>query len=665
MHYPMNPEPSISPPSAPATGFGNSVHRQSNLLASKLLWLAASMALLGPVPCVAAETAANGVPPMTLSIDPTKTVNSIDERVYGHFLEHIYHSCNGGLWGDLVWDRSFEYNPADGPTSHNWTAYGPGKATLTKDHPLNSNYCRQIVAESGETGLQQTPFCIRKGETYRGSLWARGEAAEGLVVRLLDGSQTLGEVTLPRPTAEWAEYPFAFKPTGGADNATLQIGVRGKAAVWLDQVSMMPESWAKAGGFRPDLLQAVAELRPPVIRWPGGCYASWYRWKEGIGPQHKRQSFPVEVWEDRDVNSLGTDEFIALCRKVGAEPLFVITLGFGEFPRSYPNVTADELLQDALDWLEYCNGPADSKWGKVRAANGHPEPYNVKYWELDNEVWGVGTERYANTVLKFAPPMKKAYPSIQVAICGSAGFDIAWNKYMIDHCAEVIDYLSLHHYENPSGFADGPRNYEDALQKSGELIRQSKNPKLKLYISEWNVQSTDWRTGLYAGGVLNSFERCGDFLAMGCPALFLRTTASKEQNWKALITFDHRSWFAAPNYVVMKLWRDHYAPTRVNLDGDCRKLNALATKSADGRTLYFKAVNPTPEPVTVELSIKPGFAVGKAELELVAPDSLDAQNTLDKPHAVQPAAGNVERSGSTLRFTLPRWSAAVLTVHST
>lgn len=152
---------------------------------------------------------------------------------------------------------------------------------------------------------------------------------------------------------------------------------------------MMPKSWAKAGGFRPDLLQAVAELRPPVIRWPGGCYASWYRWKEGIGPQHKRQSFPVEVWEDRDVNSLGTDEFIALCRKVGAEPLFVITLGFGEFPRSYPNVTADELLQDALDWMEYCNGPADSKWGKVRATNGHPEPYNVKYWELDNEVWGI------------------------------------------------------------------------------------------------------------------------------------------------------------------------------------------------------------------------------------------------------------------------------------
>ena len=152
---------------------------------------------------------------------------------------------------------------------------------------------------------------------------------------------------------------------------------------------------------------------------------------------------------------------------------------------------------------------------------------------------------------------------------------------------------------------------------------------------------------------------------MGGPALFLRHTGTKEQGWKAFINFDHRTWFPAPNYVVMKLWRDHYAPTRVKLGGDCRGLNALATKSADGRAMYFKAVNPTPEPVTVELNIKPGFSVGKAELQLVAPDSLDAQNTLDTPHAVQPVVGVVEHSGPTLRFTLPRWSAAVLSIHST
>ena len=187
-NFPMNPEPSIFPPSGPCNGF----HPKGGLLAVRLLWLAAIMALLGPGPAVAAETAPNGARPTTLSIDPTKTVNRIDERVYGHFLEHIYHSCNGGLWGDLVWNRSFEHNAADGSASHNWTAYGPGKATLTTDHPLNSSHCQQIIAESGETGLQQTPFCIRQGETYRGSLWARGEAAEGLVVRLLDGSQTLG-----------------------------------------------------------------------------------------------------------------------------------------------------------------------------------------------------------------------------------------------------------------------------------------------------------------------------------------------------------------------------------------------------------------------------------------------------------------------------------------
>ena len=528
----------------------------------------------------------------------------------------------------------------------------------------------QIVAETGETGLQQTPICIRQGETYRGSLWARGEAAEGLVVRLLDGSQTLAETALPRPTAEWREYPFEFKPMRSVDNATLQIGVRGKADVGLDQISIMPESWAKAGGFRPDLVEAVAELRPPVVRWPGGCYACWYRWKDGIGPQHKRQASFVEAWEDHDVNSLGTDEFMALCRKVGSEPLLVVNIGWhAQFRRDYPNVTADELVQDILDWIEYCNGPADSKWGKVRAANGHPEPYNVKYWEIDNEAWAMGAEGYADAVRKIAPLMKKADPSIKVVACGSAGYaqrpmGLPWNKYIIDHCADLIDYLSLHHYEPPNGFADGPSRYEDFFEKTGELIRQSKNPNMKIYISEWSVQTTDWRTGLYAGGLLNSFERCGDFLAIGGPALFLRHTSTKNQEWKAFVNFDHRTWFPAPNYVVMKLWRDHYAPLRIEMTGDPGKLNAIATKSNDGTKLHFKAVNPSPEPVAVILNVKAGFDVGKAELELVAPDSLDAQNTLDNPHVVRPVVGVVERKGAALRFMLPRWSAAVLAIQS-
>ena len=219
----------------------------------------------------------------------------------------------------------------------------------------------------------------------------------------------------------------------------------------------------------------------------------------------------------------------------------------------------DTYLQDVLDWIEYCNGPADSKWGKVRAANGHPEPYGVKYWEIDNETWHMGANAYSDAVCKIAPLMRKADPSIKLAACGSAGYGkdgngLPWNQVVIERCAGLVEYLSIHHYENPDQFADGPRRYEEFFRWTADLIKRSKNPNLKIYVSEWNAQSTDWRTGLYAGGLLNAFERCGDSLEIGGPALFLRhVSASAWDN--AFVNFDQRSWFPAPNYVVMKLWR--------------------------------------------------------------------------------------------------------------
>ncbi|MCR4411436.1 MAG: DUF1080 domain-containing protein [Thermoguttaceae bacterium] len=766
-----------------------------------------------------------------LAVDPARVLHRIDEKVYGHFLEHIYNSCNGGLWGDLVWNRSFEYNAAglwsikdgtivqqglsvnnrlvfgdagwtdyeftlearktggqegflilfrvagdddfywmnlggwgnqrhalergrsgesrwhvvgravdgkiatgrwykirvrcegrhiqvwldqrqvldftddqfaqlrgkvgvgtwatkaefrnlkvaalDGKVlfeglpeklsqpsvAHRWAVYGPGKAFLETDRPLNSRFCQRLTGTDGETGIEQTPFSIRAGETYRGSLWARGQAPAGMVVRLLDGRKVLGEAVLAAPSQAWQEFRFEFQPAASADHATLQVGVRGKADVAIDQVSMMPESWAKAGGFRPDLLDAIAALRPPVIRWPGGCFASAYRWKDGIGPQHQRKSYPIEIWDDRDTNSFGTDEFIAMCRKVGAEPLLVVNIGT---PQWRHEGTEEEYLQDVLDWIEYCNGPADSAWGKVRAAGGHPEPYRVKFWEIDNETWGMGAAAYADAVCRIAPRMKKADPSIKLAACGSAGYGdkgngLEWNREIIQRCAELIDYLSIHHYEDPNRFAQGPRDYEAFFRKTGELIRKSKNPNLKIDVSEWNAQSTDWRTGLYAGGLLNGFERTGDVLEIGGPALFLRHVSAKAWD-NAFVNFDHRTWFPAPNYVVMKLWRDHYAPERVELAGDAGPLNAVATRSADGRMLVVKAVNPAKTAVAVELTVAPGFRPGGSKLTLVAPGDLKARNTLERPDAVRPTPGTIEARGQTLRFTLPGLSAGALRV---
>jgi len=777
--------------------------------------------------------AASASAEVSLTVDAGKPAGRIDSKVYGHFLEHIYHSCNGGLWGELAWDRSFEgggtgaawsvkdgliaqeggadnvrltfgspqwsdyeftvearktggeegflillralsgkefywanlggwsnkshalergtksggrwgsvtphrngrietgrwyrirgrcegkriqvwlddqqvidysddgKGPArgragvgtwqtqaefrnfkvaslDGKTLHEglpplpgrqealapgWFACGSARVSAATDDPLNGAKCRLIQTGDEGGGLAQQPMKVQAGETYCGSLWVRGEAPGGLRVRLTDGQKVLAEQSLAGPGDSWQERAIELKPSASCDSAALRIELAGKGDIRLDQVSLMPESWRKAGGCRPDLLQAIADLKPPVIRWPGGCFASPYRWKDAIGPQHKRKAHPRNMWDDKEVNSFGTDEYVAMCRRVGAEPLIVVNIGT---PQWNCGVMDNDFLQEVLDWIEYCNGPADSTWGKVRAANGHAEPYNVKYWEIDNETWGMGAQTYAEWVNRFAPAMRKKDPGIKLAACGSAGYGedkngLAWNRVLIDQCADKIDYLSIHHYENPNRFAEGPPAYEAFFRKTGDLIAKSKNPKLKIYVSEWNAQSTDWRTGLYCGGLLNAFERCGDVLEIGGPALFLRHVSAS--GWdNAFVNFDHRGWFPAPNYVVMKLYRDHYAPERLEVSGETGRLNVVATRSQDATRVVLKVVNPTGEPVDLRVKIAGGFAPKTATMDLVAADDLSARNTLDQLYVIGPVKGKVVCKDAAVSVSLPRWSVAVIEV---
>ncbi len=778
------------------------------------------------IACLAGSIA--GAEEVSLTVHPDRVVNRIDEKVYGHFLEHIYHSCNGGLWGELIWDRSFEGGGAgatwsahdnlleqegaaadvrltfgepqwsdyeftvearktggqegflillralnkqefywanlggwsnaghalergikggdrwgavtrrvvgqietdhwykirarcegpriqvwldddrvidytddgkgpthgragvgtwstqaqfrkfkvtslDGKTLHygvppipeaavsvapGWRAFGGVKASTTTENPLNGDQCKRVEVYAGAGGLKQQPMKITADELYGGSLWVRGNVPGPLVVSLHDGETILAQQALPRATTDWQKLPIELKPSASSDHASFQIALVGQGTVWLDQVSLMPESWRNAGGCRPDLQQAIADLKPPVIRWPGGCYASPYRWKDGIGPQHKRGPHPKSMWDDKEVNSFGTDEFIAMCRRVGAEPLIVINIGTPQWNR---DVLDNDFLQEALDWMEYCNGPADSKWGKVRAANGHPEPYGVKYWEIDNETWHMGAEAYAAAVNRFGPAMRKADPSIELLACGSGGYDQAWNRTVINQSGKNFDYISTHHYEGPNNYATGPSKDEAFYRELKTIIDQGPNPDMKVYCSEWNAQSTDWRTGLYCGGILNVFERCGDFFEIGGPALFLRHVSAT--GWdNAFINFDHRTWFPAPNYVVMKLWRDHYAPHRIAVEGETGELNVVATKSEDGKMIYLKAVNPTKEAVAVTLTLDRG-KIGEASVHLVAPGDLSARNTLDDRDAVSPKSAAVTTEGQALRFVFPPISCGVVEIH--
>ncbi len=566
---------------------------------------------------------------------------------------------------DLANNLLFSGLPAINPTGlpQYWTSFGSGTAFLNSDG-YNNQLCTQINnTDSSFSGIQQTPFNIEI-QPYRGSFWAKGNGGT-LMVRLLNGSQVLAQASLGSPGDTWQEYPFTLIPTVIAPDATLQVGLQGSGTVLVDEVSMMGQDSIDNDGYRPDLYEAVAALRPPIIRWPGGCYASAYRWKDGIGPQHQRGQYALTLWEDRDVNSYGTDEFLRMCERLNVEPIIVINVGVldstcGVGPIPHPE-DADEYLQDALDWMEYCNGPADSTWGSVRAANGHPEPYHVKYWEIDNETWQAGSAAYVAKVRQFVPPMKACDPDITILVCGGSGFDQGWNQDILNGCADLMDYISVHHYEDPANYQTGPGNYENFIVALSDRIAASANPNIKIYMSEWNAQSIDWRTGLYAGGLLNVFERTGDSFVIGGPALFLRHVSAGGWN-NAFINFNHQSWFPAPNYVVMRLWRDHYAPQRVAIEGSVSDLNVVATRSESGDRIIFKAVNPTDQEIPLRILLDTPRQAIHADYQLVAPGSLSAINLLENPVSVQPESGQVNLRNQTLRFSMPPLSAGVVEV---
>ncbi|MBP8605552.1 MAG: family 43 glycosylhydrolase [Phycisphaerae bacterium] len=553
-----------------------------------------------------------------------------------------------------------------------WSVFGTAQATMTTD-ALNDSYAVQIIGDGSAAGLMQNNFKFIP-QKYNGSLWMKGSLPAGLKVELLDNTTVLGQAILPAPSADWAEYPFQIDSAGSTNQGMLRITLLGAGTVKIDQISLMGQDAASVGGYRPDLLSAVEGLRPPIIRWPGGCYASAYFWKDGIGPQHQRRKYPISLWDDQDTNSYGTDEFLRMCRRIGAEPLICVNTGLlnGTCGVAIPyKLTEEQYLQDVLDWMEYCNGSVDTPWGAVRAANGHPEPYNVTYWEIDNETWstswGGGITNYIAKVQLFAPAMRIKAEQLGVPVkliaCGSGSYDQSWNRTLIDNCAVLIDYISTHHYESPDNFKQGPRSYEAFINELAAYIAASANPDLKIYMSEWNAQSTDWRTGLYAGGLLNAFERTGDVFEIGGPALFLRHTSAS--GWdNAFINFDHTGWFAAPNYIVMKLWHDHYAPLCVQTNGTDTNLNVVSALSADEKTLYIRIVNPDADSKSVAFEIDPSFTAESAYMHYVAPGSLYARNTLANPQAVRVEAKVIGLDDQTLRFKMPGYAAAVVTVRT-
>lgn len=521
--------------------------------------------------------------------------------------------------GKTVW---FEGTPEDvkiPAVAPQWNPFGDAEFEMVKGDAVNMDYSQKITATS-KAGVYQGPQDVTSGETFVGSIYAKGDGR--LSVGLKNDEGFIVEQEIGTPGKEWKKFDISLPAGSYNGDADFAISVE-DGTVQIDQVTLTTVTGQSLGGFRPDIFNAVKDLHPTCLRWPGGGYVAQYNWKWGIGPQEERYRWPHWMWMDYDQNCFGTDEFIRFCREIETEPVIVVSVGFDR-----PESERAQILQNAVDWVAYCNEPATGKWGSVRAANGHPEPYNVKYWEIDNEMWEMGIEKYEACVREFSTAMREVDPDIRIIACG--GFR-GQDEGLIMRSGNYFDYLSLHHYEQQGGYATGPKRLGEQYDRYAEMIAASPNPNIKLFISEWNLNSIDWKTGLFAGGFLNECE-ARDVVAMGAAALFIRRTDAPDWN-NAFINFDYKDLFVAPNYQVTELWYDHFSRYRLDYKGDTKDLSVMVTMSEDGRDVIVKVVNPTEKPYRLNVS-GDWKGIAAAEYEYYAPGSLDVANSMENKNAV-------------------------------
>ena len=618
--------------------------------------------------------------PIELTVHTDQPTKKISVGIYGQFLEHIFNSVHGGLWGDQILNGTLELRPPrpkwmmrgkeEKPetVSMNWAFLGDSSEVyVDRDNPLNAEVSVAIApkgTQDSAPGILQKNIALKHGETYTLTFYARGEGS--VVVLFHEADTTILTQTVSGLTDAWQKFTVDFSVPRTVEAASLVINAA-SAPIHIDQVSLFSASALATGGYRSDLFKAVADLQPASIRWPGGSFANRYIWQNGIGPREKRLPHPIAQWGDRDTYQFGTDEFIQFCEKVGAEPILVLNTSRG--------------VEDAMNWLEYCMGDTSTEYGKMRAANGHPAPYPLKTLEIDNEPWlMMDYSKYLDIVKTFCPAIRAQYPDLKLSVAGSYGYDTGpgegnqeanrnWDPRIIEEAGTLFDILSPHYYNGIYVTADhveDPYNYEQFLKGRGEIIRESVNPDMRIYVSEWNLTEktwgNDWRVGLYAGGILNAFERQGDMVTMSCPALFMRRQGVTKDWDNALINFDQKTWFAGPTYVTMKLWRDSFAPNLLAVEGPDRPLNFTATRSEDQTTVYLKAVNPTRSFVKAVIRFEGDLPPQTATLQLIAPGEETVKNTLETPEKIRAVPADVTVRDGSLLLTLPPFSAGVVTV---
>lgn len=599
----------------------------------------------------------------TLTIDAAKKGAAISPDMYGIFFEDINFGADGGLYAELIKNRSFEF-------TYPFTGWVPfGKVELLNENapfPNNPNYIRLNPAphHAKFTGIENEGYRgigLKKGADYRFSVWARSVDGkeQRIYVDLVDSrNDIIVRDTITIAGTEWKKYQSIIESNVTDSHAKVRIFLNSRGSVDMDHISLFPtDTWkGRENGMRKDLAQALYDLQPKVFRFPGGCIvegtdlATRYAWKNSVGPVENRKlnenrwhyTFDYRLYPDYFQSyGLGFFEFFQLCEDFGAEPLPVISCGLAcQFQNWHEGAHApvdnlDEYIQDAIDLIEFANGATDTKWGKLRAEMGHPAPFNLKYLAVGNEQWD---DLYVERLEAFVKVLREKHPEIQ--IIGGAGPYASGDmlKHLWPEMKRLkVDLVDEHYYMAPTWFWNNAGRYDDYDREGPKVFAGE-------YSAHHPNRGNNFEAALSEAAFMTGLERNADIVRLATYApLFAHVDGWQ---WRPdLIWFDNLRVVRSINYYVQQLYSHnsgtHVLSTTSNgkvLKGENRQF-ATACYDANTNEVIVKIVNGTEQPTNYTLDIKlpkKSKIAGEATLTTLHADDMLIENTLDNPHNVVP-----------------------------
>lgn len=601
-----------------------------------------------------------------MDVNTGKNGAPIQNTMYGIFFEDINYGADGGLYGELIKNRSFEFKQ----NLMGWTTFG--NVNVKDDGPFER--CPHYVEltypghDDRRSGLQNEGFggiSLKQGDSYRLSLWAKAPQGKASIqVQLIDqvtdnDPQDFVSQELKIKSDKWQKYEIILKSPKNDREASLRIMLNGKAPVCLEHISLFPVNTFKnrKNGMRADLAQALADLHPGVFRFPGGCIVegadldSRYQWKNTIGPVENRpinenrwqyvmkNRFSPDYYQSY---GLGFFEYFQLSEDIGAEPLPVLNVGMVcqfQNKEESAHVPVDELqpyIQDCLDLIEFANGDTTTTWGRKRAEMGHPAPFNLKYIAVGNEQW---EDFYFKRLKPFVKAIREKYPDIKIiGTCGPSpegkSYEHGW-KAMREIGADLVDE---HFYSSEEWFLNNAMRYDSYSRKgpkvfAGEYACHGVGKK-------WN----HYETSLYEAAFMTGLERNADVVHMATYApLFAHV---KMWQWRPdMIWFDNTNMFKSVSYYVQQMYSCNKGTNVLKLTmngkpvaGQKGQDGLYATAAADNGdgSVIVKVVNTNKTAQSVSVNLKGIKGEKTAKVTTLTCNDLNAENTIEEPEKITP-----------------------------